>query len=302
MSDTRQNFIDAQKKMLDRYGVVTESLFKEVASVNGKAHVLTCGKGPAVVMINGIGTPGAMWAPLMAELSEYRLNVIDLPRFGLTDFFPDFAEDTRGNAVRFLSEVLDELHLRHTPIISNSLGSLCASWLAMDTDRVSALVHVGCPAIVLGTSAPLPMRLLSSRFLGKLLTRLQPPSRKQVIQLSKMVNEHPMVSELVDLLVATERLDGFHDMFLSTLSSLITIKGNRPELRLSRDQLSAIDHPTLIFWGEKEPMGSIDVGRRMAETMPRAELHIVGGGHAPWLTQSKTIAPILKDFLQDHLQ
>ncbi len=288
--------------MLNRYGVEARSQYVKVPSLGGMAHTLISGEGPAVVMLNGIGTPGAMWAPLMAELQGFRLFVVDLPAYGLTDTTPQLTDNLRDNAVRFLDEVLDRLELERPAFVANSLGSLWASWLALDRPgRVAALVHVGCPAVVLDSSAPFPMRVLSVRFAGRLLTRLQPPSRRQVEQLSKMVKEYPLVPELVDLLVATERLPGFRRTFLSTVHTLIRLRGSRPETRLTAGQLAKIDQPILLFWGKNDPFGSPEVGKRMAAKMPAAELHVIGGGHAPWLTQAERIGPTAARFLQQHV-
>lgn len=300
MTKTRQDFIEAQRRMLDRYGVEAQSEFVEVPSTGGRAHALVSGEGPAVVMVSGIGTPGAMWAPLMAELAGFRLFAVDLPAYGLTDTTSGFADDLRRNAVQFLEEVIDGLNLDRPAFVANSLGSLWANWLALDRPRrVAALVHVGCPALALDSSAPLPMRLLSVRPLGQVLTRLQPPSERQVEQLSKMVKEHPLAPELADLLLATERLPGFRQMFLSTLHALLRLRGSRPQMRLAAEQLARIDQPTLLLWGQDDPFGSREVGERMVETMPTAELHVVGGGHAPWLTRAERIGPIIRRFLQE---
>lgn len=287
--------------MLDRYGVEAESRFVDVPSVGGLAHALIVGQGRPVVMVSGIGTPGAMWAPLMPELDGLRLIAVDLPGYGLTDTTPRFADDIRQSAVRFLTGVLDGFELDQAAFVANSLGSLWCSWLALDRPkRVRALVHVGCPALLFDTSAPLPMRLLSVPPLGRLLTRLQPPSPSQIAQLSKMVKEYPLVPELVDLLVATERLPGYRETFLSTLHTLLRLGGSRPELRLTAEHLARIDQPTLLVWGENDPFGSRAVGERMVAAMPAAEFHVVGGGHAPWLTRAQEIGPIAQRFLEQH--
>jgi hypothetical protein len=34
--------------------------------------------------------------------------------------------------------------------------------------------------------------------------------------------------------------------------------------------------------------------------MPDAELHVVDGGHSPWLTQSGRIGPVARGFLRRH--
>lgn len=299
MTRERQEFVEAQQQMLRRYAVEAESRFVDVASIGGKAHVLVMGEGPEVVMCNGIGTPAAMWAPLMAKLGGFRLFAVDLPAYGLTDGTERFTENLRANAVRFLEEVLDALGLMRPRFVANSLGSLWTSWLALDRPaRVAALVHIGYIATVLDSSPPLWMRLLAVRSLGRLLTRLQPPSPRQVKQLSRNVKEHPLVPELADLLLATERLPGFREMFLSTLHVMIRLRGFRPGTRLSAEQLARIDRPALLFWGKNDPFGGAELASRVAAIMPNAELRVVGGGHAPWLTQSEQIGPIATRFLR----
>jgi pimeloyl-ACP methyl ester carboxylesterase len=212
------SFAATQERMLARYGVEAVSRFIEVPVIEGRAQVLATGEGPPVVMVGGIGTPAAMWAPLMAQLAGFRLHAVDLPGFGLTDSRYDLTRQYRATAVRFLCETLDQLDLDRAMFVASSLGSTWVIWLSLDApDRVAAAIHVGCPATALGTSAPLPMRLLSVPHLGRLLMRLQPPSPMKVEQLSRMVHQYPLVPELADLLVATERLPHFEHTFLDTL-------------------------------------------------------------------------------------
>lgn len=296
----RKEFLEAQQQMLDRYRVEARSNYIHIPSLKGRAHVLTAGEGPSLVILNGIGTPAAMWAPLMAEINGYRLHAIDLPGYGLTDTTPGFTENLRSSAVSFLDDVCRALELEQVVIIANSMGSLWASWLALDRpSRLKALVYIGCPAIVLDTSAPLPMRLLSVKFLGQLLIQIQPPSWKQVEQLSKMVNQHPMVPELIALLLATERLPHFRPMFLSTLNSLLKLTGNRKELRLTKEQLSRIKQPVQLFWGNDDPFGSIETAKRVRRALPDARLEIVKGGHTPWLNETVKIGRKTEEFLKE---
>lgn len=294
-----QDFAHAQARVLDRYGVVAEERWVASPTVQGQAHVLVTGNGPPVVLLNGIGVPAAMLAPLMARIDGFTQYAIDLPAYGLSDTTIGFADDLRTNAVGFLCDVLDGLGLVAPTIVANSLGSLWASWLAIDQpDRVAALAHIGCPAIVLDTSAPLPMRLLSVRRLGRLMMGLQPPSEGQVARLAKTVHEHPLPPEIAQLIVATERLDHFKETFLATLNHLIRLRGSRPERALTADQLGAIDLSTLLVFANDDPMGGPSVGERVAAAMPDAELHVVDGGHAPWLHHAAQIAPLLEPFLQ----
>ncbi|WP_417809849.1 alpha/beta fold hydrolase [Thioclava sp.] len=293
-----QDFLASQTAALSRNGVEFERRFIDVPIVNGSAQVLVSGDGPPAILLNGIGTPAAMWAPLMGQLDGLTLYAVDLPGYGLTSSTPALTQDMRTTAIAFLGQILERLELNQPAIIANSLGSNWASWFALDQpQRVAALVHVGCPALILGTSAPLPMRLLSKRGLGWLMMRIQPPSPRQVEKLSRMVNEYPLPQEIADLLLATERLPFFEPTFLAMLNALIRLRGARPEMALSRERLKQITTPSLLIFARSDPFGGIEVGREAADAMPDAKLHIVDGGHTPWIHNAEKIAPLIIDFL-----
>lgn len=293
-----QAFRAAQAAALSHFGVEFETKFVDIPLVEGRAQVLITGEGPPALLLNGIGTPAAMWAPLMCRLTGLTLHAVDLPGYGLTSTTPDLARDLRATAIAFLDQVLEALRLDRPTIIANSLGSNWASWFALDQpDRIDALVHVGCPALILGTSAPLPMRLLSKRGIGWLMMRLQPPSPRQVEQLSRMVNEHPLPPVIADLLLATERLPGFEPTFLAMLNALVGLRGARPRMALGRDQLERIGTPSLLIFGRNDPFGGEQIGREAVDALPNASLHVVDGGHAPWIHHANQIAPIIHEFL-----
>lgn len=293
-----EDFSKAQAAVLDRYGITAEERWVSVPVVDGEAHVLVAGHGPPVVVLDGIGVPAAMLAPLMARLDGVTQYAIDLPAFGLTDTTAEFSDDLRANAVRFLLEVFDGLGLDRPVVVANSLGSLWASWLAIERpDRVAALAHIGCPALVLDTAAPLPMRLLSARPLGRLMMKLQPPSERQVEQLAKMVHEDPLPPEIAELILATERLDHFEAAFLAMLHHLVRLRGSRPDAALTADQLARIQTPTLLVFAVDDPMGGAAIGERVADVMADAELHVVDGGHAPWLHHADQISPLVTAFI-----
>lgn len=294
-----EDFSNAQTAVLDHYAITAEERWIQTPIVEGHAHVLVTGHGPPVVVLNGIGLPAAMLAPLITRLDRVTQYAIDLPAFGLTDTTADFAENLRANAVRFLLEAFDGLGLDRPVVVANSLGSLWASWLAIDRpDRVTALAHIGCPAIVLDTSAPLPMRLLAARPLGRLLMRLQPPSERQVEQLAKMVHEHPLPPVIAQLILATERLDHFERAFLAMLHQLVRLRGNRPGFALTADQLGDIGAPALLVFAAEDPMGDSTVGQQVADVMADAELHVVAGGHAPWIHHADQISPLVTTFIK----
>lgn len=57
-------------------------------------------------------------------------------------------------------------------------------------------------------------------------------------------------------------------------------------------------HPTLFVWGDNDPFGSVDVGRRASEIMPDARLVEVTGGHLPWIGRAEEVAAAIRAHLE----
>ncbi|MPZ92628.1 MAG: alpha/beta fold hydrolase [Actinobacteria bacterium] len=297
-----ENFIRAENRALERFGIEAERRLVDVPALGGQAHVLVAGDGPPVMMVIGAGPPAAIWAPLMAELRRFTLYVVDLPGMGRTDPVRYTTATVRSTAVDFLGQVLDGLGLDRPPFVAQSVGGLWATWFALERpDRVPALVLVAAPALILGNAAPLPLRLISVPALGPILMRLQPPSPKQIDRMAALAGEDfTAVPELRELWVALERLPTYGPALCQLINANERLRGARPELALTAEQLAQILQPVQFIWGEGDLFGSPALGERAAEIVPNAELHIVPGGHAPWLNHAEQIGSLAAPFLRKH--
>lgn len=295
-------FQAAQRRVLSRYGISARSRFVDVPAVGGRAHVLVAGDGPPLVMVIGGTTPAAFWAPLMPRLRGYTLYAMDLPGWGLTDAVSYQTATMRSTVVTFLAQVLDGLGVGRSRFVTNSMGSLWTTWLGLDRpDRVAGQVQIGCPALVLGTSAPLPMRLMSIPPVGRLLLRLQPPSARQVERVFAMVREDASdLPELRDLLLTCERLPAYGTSILALMHAVMRLGRPRPEVALTGDQLTQVRHPVQLIWGDRDPFGSVSVARTAGGLLADAELHVVPGGHVPWFDRPEQVGALARRFLADH--
>ncbi|HEX5996763.1 MAG TPA: alpha/beta hydrolase [Jiangellales bacterium] len=291
-------FHNAQRRLLDRYGVAAEPRFVDVPAIGGRAQVLVAGQGPPLVMVIGGSIPAALWAPLMARIPGRTLYAMDLPGFGLTDAVDHHPRTYQATATAFLAGVLDGLGLDRCQFVTNSMGSLWSLWLAQHQARVEAQVMIGCPAMFLGTSAPPPMRLASVPWLGQRLLTLRKPSPKQVEQVMAMVGENARgIDDIRDMLLACERLPTYVDSMLGMTRSVMSWTRVRREVVTGPDQLRAIQHPVQVIWGEDDPFGTVQAGRRIAELIPGGRFTAVPGGHAPWFHHADQIASITREFL-----
>ncbi len=101
------------------------------------------------------------------------------------------------------------------------------------------------------------------------------------------------------ILGAMDSLPHFEHTFLETLRIMIRHRGARPETALSSAVLSGVRQPLQLVWGDDDPMGSSEIASRVAEALPDADLHVVEGGHAPWLTQAVQIGSLATTFLKE---
>lgn len=62
--------------------------------------------------------------------------------------------------------------------------------------------------------------------------------------------------------------------------------------------LGRIRMPTLLLWGDADPISPVSVGQRLVSLLPRAELHVFpGGDHDLGNTHSREIAPLIDEHL-----
>ena len=268
----------------------------------GRVHLLEKDAGPPVVLLHGTGNSAGFLLPLLDQLHGVRVVAPDLPGVGLSDPVDLPGDRYREAAVAWLDRLLDTLELDTTTLVGHSGGGLWALWYALaHPERVERLVLIGVPALP-GTRCPLPMRLVATPGLGALLSRLAPPSPRSVLRLARAVGEQatlPRHPDLVDLLVAlgrdpvTDRAAKAEFRVLVSPLALLSPSGFRRRARIRPAELRRLAVPTLVIWGEHDPVGSIRVAQAVTDLIPQARLEPLPTGHGPWLGQpTRTAAAV----------
>jgi pimeloyl-ACP methyl ester carboxylesterase len=272
----------------------------------GRVHLLEKGEGPPVVLLHGTGNAAGFLLPLLHELQGVRAIAPDLPGVGLSDPIDLPADRYRETAVAWLDRLLDTLELDATTLVGHSGGGVWALWYALaHPDRVRRLVLIGPPALP-KTSCPLPMRLVATPGVGALLPRLAPPTPKSVLRLASVMGEQATLArrpDLIDLLVAlgrdpvTDRAAKAEIRLLVSPFALLSRSGFRGRSRVRPDELRQVAMPTLIVWGERDPLGGVAVARAITDLIPHARLEVLPTGHGPWLGEPAKTAATIVDFV-----
>jgi pimeloyl-ACP methyl ester carboxylesterase len=259
------------------------------------------------VLVHGTGSPAGFFLPLLNELHHVRAIAPDRPGQGLSDPIDLPRHRYREIAVAWLDGLLDALELDTAALVGHSAGGVWSLWYALaHPERVTRLVLIGPPALP-KTRCPLPYRLIATPGLGELLSRLVPASPKSLLRFASFMGEGatlPRHPDLIDFMVAAGRdslaasVDRAEARVLVSPFALVSLRGFRRQSRVRADELRQVAVPTLVIWGEQEPLGSVSVAQAVTELIPHARLEVLAGGHAPWLGQPEQAAAALADFVQ----
>jgi pimeloyl-ACP methyl ester carboxylesterase len=256
-----------------------------------------------VVFLHGGGAFGATFVPLLAKMPGIRAIVPDRPGFGLSEGVGLERMDLRRHAVDFLGGVFESMGLESAAVVGNSMGGLWACWLALDRPAlVDKLALIGCPALALGTSGPLPLRLIGKPAIGRRMLPTGPGSREGAYRLLSRLNESREVVEragvsFADLLAASVGVPGWADNWIGLIGNGLTLRGANPRWAFGEEDVRSIGKPVLLAWGTHDPFGSIAVARRFAELAAGRLLELEGAGHLPWLEEPVAIAKALEAFI-----
>ena len=273
----------------------------EVRSGRG-VHVIEVGEGPPVLFLHGSSTSSLSLLPLFEHLEDVRAIAVDRPGFGLSEPIQVPRERFRQAAVDFLDEVVDELELETFPLAGSSMGGTWALWYALARpQRVSRLVLLGSAPLLPGTRPPAPLRVMTAPVVGDLLPRVMKPNAKMLVRLMSSMGEKDTIVQfpvLIEALVAAGKDPIASTVNLAELRAVISPLGFRRSSRVHPDELRRLTTPTLVLWGDHDPVGAVDVAHAIAGLIPQAQLEVLPAGHVPFLGNPELVAELLSNFVR----
>lgn len=260
-------------------------------------HYLEEGRGPAVVLIHGLGGFAASWRPTMAALSP-RCTVLapDLPGFGHSG--KPRARYTLDFFAEALHEFLTMRGLRYVSLVGHSLGAAVAlAYARAHPDRVDRLALLG--GLVPGFAYRLSpvYRALALRGVGEVLALC---GCAAIYRAALARCFHRPRAEDIEFLVACDYAArtswSARAAYLSTLRAVREdVARQGPEFRRA---LGALNVPVLLIHGRQDPVVPASHCEEVAGSLSRAEVRWLDAcGHFPQIEQAPTVGEWLVDFL-----
>ena len=296
----------AEEKLFAHYGLNYRAHLVEMGEPDLRIRVLEVGSGRPVLMVPGGAGDAWPLAPIMAELTGWRMIAINRPGGGLSDGIDHRQVDLRRLAVDTIRTVSGAFDLEVAPIVCNSMGGLWSAWYALDEPRrVTRMVQMGCPALALDTSAPMFMRLIGVPGLGQFLAPLLQP--KEIDGALEMLKTQGSSPEEIGQLPRAAAEAAYHFYQLPTyqhtwktlISAVTTVSGARPRYQLTSEQLRHIQQPVQFIWGDRDVFGGLETARRCASAVPNARLYEVSTGHLPFLDDPEQTGKVIRAFMAE---
>ena len=275
----------------------------EARQVMLHGHRVQCtiaGSGPVVGLIHGIASTSESWREVVPLLAE-RFTVITSDLMGHGQSAKPKGDYSLGAYASGIRDLLAVLGFERGTVVGHSLGGGIAMQFAyMYPEYTERLV------------------LISSGGLGRevnpLLRAATLPGSEIVLPLIArdfLRNAGAWVAESVgklgvkiasDLAEFTRSWASLQDpdsraAFLHTVRNVIDLEGQRIS---ATDRLYLAEQmPTMIIWGDQDPVIPVQHGRDAHELIPNSRyLELPGAGHWPMLDEPERLARELTDFIK----
>ncbi len=260
-------------------------------------HYVTEGRGPAVVLVHGLGGFAESWRHNMPALARVAtVFAVDLPGFGRSSKPP--ARYRLADTARALHGFIQAMGLGRVAIVGHSLGAAVSVTYALTHPmRVERLALIG--GLVPGTAyrPSLPYRLAAMHVLGELLALCgcAPLYRAALARCF-----HRPVADEIEFLVR----EGYEARtspeakaaYLATLRDIRRdLVDHAPDFRRA---LTTLDAPVLLIHGHQDRVVAPAYCAEVAETLPRTRVRwIEACGHFPQIEHADVVNGWLTEFL-----
>jgi pimeloyl-ACP methyl ester carboxylesterase len=256
------------------------------------------GEGKPLILIHGYGAGMWVWEKQIDFLSQfYRVYALDLIGHGFSD--RPKIDYTPEAYIHFLKDFMDGVGIEKAILIGNSMGGGIA-WAvaALFPERVERLILINCvPPDVLDQVRNDSFRTLVAIKDIPLLPYLVIASRnKKSIKwiLQECVSDIKLITpEIVNRQYQLSKIRGTTWVLYSTFK-------NAEKASRLKDNLSRIDQPTFLIWGERDLIFPPTVGETLHQAIRGSRFQMIEkSGHIPMWETPEEINQATLSFLKE---
>jgi pimeloyl-ACP methyl ester carboxylesterase len=235
-----------------------------------------------LILLHGLGASAERWEdviPLFAK--KFRVIVPDLIGFGYSD--KPSIDYTTDYFAEFMSKFVEKVGIEEMSIIGSSLGGqIAAEFIINQNADVKKLVLVS-PSGVMKHSTPALDAYISAALYPNTDSAL---NAFQVMSGRKKIDE-----KIVSGFIERMQLPNAKMAFMSTLLGLSNSK-------VVTEKLQLITIPTLIVWGENDPVIPIEYAQSFISGINDCRFYkMIGCAHTPYVEKPEKFFQIVSDFL-----
>lgn len=230
-----------------------------------------------LILLHGMSSSLHTWDSVVLQLAtQKRVISLDLPGFGLTGPSP---ENTYNFDYynKFIDSFSRRLQIKRFTLVGNSMGGAIAWNYALHNPvAVSRLILIdalGYPSR--GESGSLGFTIASTPVLNNLLLFATPKALVRKSLETIYYNQDR---------VTDEQVERFHDMAIREGNRAVALQIFKGSFKTSKSkgQIDQIRTPTLILWGEKDNLISVENARQFNQDIRGSLLEIYPNvGHVP---------------------
>ena len=250
---------------------------------NNKIRYLEEGSSEnTLLLLHGLGASAERWEYVIPHFArKFRVVVPDLIGFGYSD--KPMADYTIEYFSEFISKFVDKIGIKKLNIVGSSLGGqIAAEYTVNHNENIRKLVLVS-PSGVMKHSTPALDAYIAAA--------LYPNDDSALNAFQMMSGRKEIEDKTVNGFIERMTLPNAKMAFMSTLLGL---KDSEPITK----KLQMITVPTLIIWGENDPIIPIEYAKSFISGINDCRFYkMTGCGHVPYVEKPKAFFQIVLDFL-----
>jgi pimeloyl-ACP methyl ester carboxylesterase len=272
---------------------------EEIALHGHRVRFHRAGDGPLLVLLHGIASTSDTWSPVADALAA-RHTVLAPDLLGHGDSAKPRGDYSLGAYASGVRDLIAALGYDRATVVGHSLGGGIAMQFAYQfPERIERLVLVGSGGLgrevhLILRAATLPgSELVLALLGGAWLKATGGAVRNALARVGLKTGEDLAgvsggIGSLADA--------GARGAFVHTARAAIDPRGQRVS---ATDRLYlAADLPTLIVWGERDPIIPVEHGRAAHAAIPGSRLEVFeGAGHFPHREAPARFVALLEDFV-----